>query len=370
MGSLLVTGSTGMLGRELVRALLLTTDQRVVLLVRQRVPIGEMLAVIFRLAGRPRLRSRLRVVRGDVTQPGLGLSARDQAALTREVTAVLHAAADTRFDRTLVAARQVNVRGTRNVLALAQRLPRLDRVGYLSTAYVSGRRTGTVLEAEREHDAGFVNSYERSKYEAEAVMERATSVPWTIYRLSTLIGNVESGYTSHFTTPHHALRIMHLGLASVISGDPRYSVDLLPTDFAAATVATLFCDRFRPSQVFHLVAGPEKSFRLEEIIERSYELLGELDPSWGSRPHPRPAIASEAAFNLLVQAAHRSPNELLRQVTGTLRHFAAQFCYPKTFDTATTHAALPGYEATVPDIRTYYPRVVRFCLETAWGRHA
>jgi thioester reductase-like protein len=369
-GVVLVTGGTGMLGRELVGRLLTDTDAQLALLVRRPQPLVTMLRDVFRVEASDGLRRRVRAVVGDVTRPRLGLSEDDHAWLTARAGSILHAAAETRFDRTLRDARSVNVGGTRNVVAFARHCRQLERLGVLSTVYVSGRRTGTILECERQHRAGFVNSYEQAKYEAEAVVERAADVPWSIYRLSTLVGNADSGYTSRFTTPHHALRMMYLGLASIVSGDPDCPVDLIATDFAAATVATLFMDRFRPHQVFQLVAGAEKSYSLREIIDRSYEHLEAVDPEWGSRPHPRPAIASQAAFELLFQAAEQSRNVLMRQVIGTLRYFAGQFSYPKRFDVAATRAAIPGYEEAVPDIRSYYDKVVRYSVETGWGRRA
>lgn len=368
--TLLLTGSTGMLGRELARLALARVDLNVILLVRQRRAVPDLLREAFGLTYAEDLRQRVRVVVGDVTLPGLGLAPRARTRLAAELTAVLHAAADTRFDRSLGDSRRVNVTGARNVLAFARECPRLDRIGILSTAFVAGRRTGTILEGERVHRAGFVNAYERAKYEAEAVVEQAVDMPWSIYRLSTLVGNRDTGYTSRFTTPHHALRIMHLGLASMVSGDQNCSVDLLPTDFAAKTVTSLLLDRFRPHRVFHVVAGSKRSYTLGEIIDRSYEHMKDLDPAWGRRPHPRPAIASQAAFDLLFEAAAQSRNVLMRQVLGTLRSFAGQFTFPKEFDVSTTHQAIPDYGQVVPDIRTYYEKVVRYCLSTDWGRHA
>jgi nucleoside-diphosphate-sugar epimerase len=354
--TLFLTGGTGMLGTELVATLLRATDWSLILMAHAD-------------GAGPPADARVRTIRGDMTQPRLGLEPAVYRSLAGEVDAIMHAAASTRFDLPLPAARRANVTGTKNVVRFAKRCARLERFGLVSTAYVSGRRTGLILEAEREHQAGFVNSYEQAKYEAEALLEMsADGLPWTVYRLSTLLGDSRTGATSRFTVPHHSLRMMYAGLASLVPGDPDCPVDLMPTDVAASLVAELFGQRFQPGRTLHLVAGPEKSLTLREVIDHSYACLADADPSWSRRPHVKPAIGSPAAFELLVRSAEEARSPLMQGALGTLKSFAGQFSYPKTFDTAQVRAALPDYDRRVPHVREYYANVVRYCVQTGWGR--
>lgn len=364
-GPLLITGSTGMIGRELTRQLLRHSDRDLTLLLHRQgrnLPRHRLLRDIFGLTPSPSRVRRLRVIEGDVTKPRMGLTERRASQLAEEVDGVLHAAASTRFDQPLQLARRINVEGVKQVTRFASRCPRLSRLGLLSTAFVSGRRQGTILETERRHDRGFVNSYEQSKYEAEALVE-TTDLPYAIYRLSTLVGNSETGMTTHFTAPHQSLRIMHLGLASMVPGKPDCPVDLIPTDWAASTVVELFLRRFQPERVHHLVAGPSSSYSLAEVIEESYAWLGRLDREWAGRRYVRPTIASADAFRLLVESAAQARDSLMLGVLSPLGQFAEQFLYPKVFDTA----SLDGI-VRPPDIRSYYGRVVAYCLKTKWGR--
>ena len=82
---------------------------------------------------------RIRVVRGDVAAEGLGLS-RTALALARSVDIVLHAAAATDCGLDLDTARRVNFEGTRNVLAVAHRIPHLQKLVHVSAASVAGKR--------------------------------------------------------------------------------------------------------------------------------------------------------------------------------------------------------------------------------------
>jgi nucleoside-diphosphate-sugar epimerase len=239
------------------------------------------------------------------------------------------------------------------------------------SAVISGASPGTILESERAHGEGFVNTYERSKYEAEALIEDSRNdVPVAVYRLSTVLGDSRTGRVAHPTAPHHALRMMHLGLASMLPGAPGHMVDLIPSDVAACTLYRLFTDHFQPGQVLHLTAPEARSYTLEEIVEQSYRFLAEADPAWGRRRYPAPVITSPDAFELFVRSAEQANNPLMRGAMKTLRHFAHQLAYPKRFDRARLRACLPGYDEDMPDVRSYYAKVVASCVESGWGRHA
>lgn len=369
-GSLLVTGATGMLGRELIPQLLVSTDAQLVLLARRERRAAGTDRLIRGVLGitKDASRSRIRAVYGDIEAPGLGLTPAVLRGLRQEVTGMLHAAAATRFDQPLRSARRTNVTGTRNAVAFARSCERLDRFGLVSTVYVSGRRSGHIRESERAHDAGFANTYERTKYEAEGLVEAETQIPSAIYRLSTLIGSSITGRTTHFTVPHKALRLMHLGLVPAVSGDPGCLIDLLPTDIAARAVTQLFLRERHERRTFHIVAGEQNSFTLAEVIDASWAAFSRHDPAWREHPKPKPLIVPTASFDRLVAAVTASGDPVTREVIATLAPFIAQLSHPKRFDMTALTAALPSFAATVPSIREVYPKVVAHCLRTSWGR--
>jgi thioester reductase-like protein len=363
-----------MIGREVVARILRESDAEVLALVHHRctgVSSTDFLRDL--LHGEPTRdqERRLRSVAGDVAAPRLGLSDDEYRRIGARATGILHSAATTRFDLPLEEARRVNVAGTANVLALAKGCGRLERFGFVSTAYVAGRRTGTILESEREHGEGFVNSYEQSKYEAEALIEDSLNgVPAAVYRLSTVLGDSRTGRVAHPTAPHHALRMMHLGLASMLPGAPENTVDLIPGDGAACALYRLFTDHFQAGQVLHLTAPEAGSYTLAEIVEQSYRFLAEADPAWGARRYPAPVITSPDAFELFVRSAEQANNPLMRGAMKTLRHFAHQLAYPKRFDRSRLLACLPRYDEDMPDVRSYYAKVVASCVGSGWRRHA
>src|SRR5438094_645619 len=108
------TGATGLVGGDVLRRMLAADPAlRAVVLVRDA---GRWEQVSTRLALPA---GRVGAVVGDVTRPGLGLSADTRVRLAREITAVVHAAADVVFSRPLAVARAVNVAGVRHLLDVA-----------------------------------------------------------------------------------------------------------------------------------------------------------------------------------------------------------------------------------------------------------
>ncbi len=113
---------------------------------------------------------------GDIAERGLGLSDTDYERLRAEVARVFHLAAIYDLAVPEELAQRVNVDGTGNVLELCAAAERLERLAYVSTAYVAGLRTGVVYEHELVMGQRFKNHYESTKFQAE-VWARAVPQP-------------------------------------------------------------------------------------------------------------------------------------------------------------------------------------------------
>src|SRR5262249_31190001 len=254
--SLLVTGATGFLAQHLIPELLKQRpDASIHLLVRDASD-----SRIAPFLGRDRRRlERVRVVTGDVSRPDLGLgSASDRFA--GSVTEVFHLAALTQLDAPIEVARRANVGGTRNVLALCQRAAgqgRFDRLHYLSTAYVSGTRQGTIRESDLDCNQGFENTYERSKFEAEAeVMSVQKNISVTIYRPSIIVGESKSGRSCNFGGAfYQVVRLIAVGALRTLLCAPKTKVDIVPVDFVSAAVCRLSQDPRAVGRTFHITIG-------------------------------------------------------------------------------------------------------------------
>ncbi len=367
-----ITGGTGMVGRELVSLLFKNTQAKISLLVHEKGSDNDKETVLqsfFLLPNKKEFTERLQIVRGDITKLNMGVESHsDYNELLNKTTHILHCAASTRFDLPLDEARRINVFGTKNVADFSLKCSNLRKFGFISTAYVSGKRIGVIKESELEHDAGFVNTYEQSKYEAEMFLkDLAKSVPVAVYRLSTVIGDSNTGKVSHFTAPHQAIRMMYLGLASMLPGTPDYSVDLISSDYTASTLFNLFWDNFSPNKTFHITHG-SRSLTLQEIIDESFKGMAEADSSWIEKNYPKPAIVSEETFDLFMNSAVAANNPILKNVLTALNNFAHQLLYPKNFSKDDLLVVFPSYEKDLPEIHNYYGKVIEYCIKSKWGK--
>ncbi|MER6690487.1 SDR family oxidoreductase [Streptomyces minutiscleroticus] len=176
MKTVALSGATGFLGCHLL-ARLLQRDGRVIALVRDepaRAARRVERALAFAGGGPlsvPVGSGRLRIVRADLGEERLGLSAEAFRHLADEVDEVWHCAASTHLEADLPTVCAVNVEGTRRMLELAGAGRRAPRFVHISTAYVAGgRTTGTVAEDDLDGSFGFLTPYEESKYRAEVLV--------------------------------------------------------------------------------------------------------------------------------------------------------------------------------------------------------
>ena len=356
-GAILLTGATGTIGRPLLDALLARGASHVYALAHvDRLVVDD---------------PRVHVVTGDVTAgPSLGLDAALAQQIQSVTTAVIHAAADTRFDAPLETARRANVDGTRNVLAFASGCGKLDRVVALSTTHVAGRRTGKIAEDDLEHDAGFVNCYERSKYEAECELRVAQGgLPISMCRLSTVAGHSRTGAISRRSALHRAALLMYAGLAPMIPGREDSPVDLVALDYAVGAVAWFVTDGFAPGRTWHISAGPDV-ISAGELLDLTLDAFHRYRPAWRTRAIARPALVDLATFELFLQTVDQVGDATLRASTAVVSHFAPQLAYPKRFDTTRCDAAMASAGIMRPPARDTWRQAVRRLVDPAFAEAA
>ena len=336
MGAVLLTGATGFVGMELLRRFIERGDRRIHALVRA----ADDEAAAERLPAH----ARLSAVAGDIEQPGLGLSEENRERLARDVTTVVHCAASVSFDLSLEESRRVNVDGTRNVVDFAQRCRRLERLTYVSTAYVAGEPRGLFREDQLDVGQRFRNTYERSKFEAERMIRsEAAGLPLQILRPSIVVGDSRTGRTSSFNVLYGPLKALARGRIPAIPARRSSPVDIVPVDYVADRAYELVTDG--PDGTFHLVAG-----RNATTVGRLLELAS------GHLRRPAPTVLPPGLYR-------RVAHPWLRRKYRGLRRLEMYFPYFSMRVRFDDRGLGPG-----PAVEGYFHRLVEFAQRAGWGR--
>lgn len=352
MTALLMTGFPGFLGSALLgRLLARRPGAEAICLVQQR-HLALARARLAEISTQdPHVAGRVRLVTGDLTSPGLGLSTTD-GALLEAVTEVWHLAAVYDLSVGEEIAHRVNVDGTDRVLALCRDLPALERLHYVSTCYVSGRFDGRFGEDDLDVGQQFRNHYESTKYEAEMLVRKAmaSGLPATIYRPGIVVGDSRTGATQKYDGPYFLATYMRrLPFVAAIPavGDPdTVFFCLVPVDF--------------------VIDAMDQLSVLEESLGKTYALTDpdpptarELVTAFARRLRrrtvwvPLPLSLTRAAVSLpLVERLMGLPVE-------ALDYFAS----PTTYDTRNTDADLAGTGVACARFEDYADRLLDFMLE-------
>ena len=354
MPILFLTGFPGFLGSALLpRLLARAPDAEAVCLVQPRFAALARARVDEMAKTQPDAARRVRIVEGDITRTGLGLTAVQRRELHAGVAEVYHLAAvyDLGVERDL--AMRVNVDGTRHVLELAHGCPGLTRFHHVSTCYVSGRHRGVFRETDLEKGQAFNNFYEETKYlsEAEVQQARRAGMPATVYRPAVVVGDSRTGETQKYDGPYFViqwlLRQPRIAVMPVV-GDPRATVfNVVPRDFV---VDAITCLSGRPDTAGHTYA------------------LADPDP-----------LTVDAMLVELARATHRRMVRVplsLKLAKGAIEHVPGvhrllripapavdYFVHPTRYGTEAAQAALAGSGIAVPRFASYSDHLVRFVRE-------
>lgn len=202
--TIFITGATGFVGSNLACELLKRGYQLKLLVRGKNVQerIDSLFGQLFEDSEKyKKVKQRLEIIKGDITEENLGISNQDMNKLSGEVGTVFHCAASVSFsEEEKERIEKQNIGGTKNLLEFMRRL-NFHELHYMSTVYVAGQRTGVVYEGELDKGQTFNNPYEESKFKAEQLVreyQEKYSINTTIYRPAIIVGDSRTGRTSSF----------------------------------------------------------------------------------------------------------------------------------------------------------------------------
>jgi thioester reductase-like protein len=366
-GAVLLTGSTGFIGVELLARFMRRSRRRVYALVRAAdgEEARERLRAVLRSAtgSDSGLGDRVVPVRGDVEQPGLGIGSDERERIAEEVSDVLHAAASVSFTLPLERAREINVEGTRHALEFAEHCRSrggFGRYSHVSTAYVAGTHSGEFREDQLDVGQGFHNTYEQTKFEAERlVRSQADGLAVQVFRPSIIVGDSETGWTSSFNVMYTPLKAFQRHTVYAVPARRSAPVDVVPVNYVADAIAELVDKPGEGSErTYHLVAG-RRATTVGRLIDMAAGFFGKRKPP--TLPTP---LYMALIRPLILATSPPAKRKALRKNEAFVPYFSLQRRYDDT--RARNRLAAEGIVA--PPIEDYFDRLAEFAVRAEWGR--
>lgn len=307
------------------------------------------------LSRRVGVRSRVRVLRGDVVAPDLGLVDEDLERVLRETTDIYHLASIYHLGVAKNRAEEVNIQGTRHVLDIARRCDRLERLNHYSTAFVAGDRVGVILEGELETGQKFRNTFERTKFTAELEIRRAMhDLPISVYRPSMLVGDSETGEIDALDGPYFFFQLIvnnPTRLPVPLPSAAMHPLNVVPVDYVTRAMHAISIGENNVGRTFHLVDPNPISAR------DAFRMIAEH----AERSAPRGRMPHWLAQRLLALPP-------VERLTRQGRAFLHELDSLTIFNSMNTMAALRHTGIIAPPFPTYVDRLVRYVQrDRTWG---
>ncbi len=374
----LITGATGFLGKRLLIALRPTQENPVICLVRAKD------AADARRRGASITSNRhVMWLRGDIQETQLGLNDATWHSLAGAVQEIFHSAASVDFNLPLDEAHAINVDGTARLLGLAEAAlyqSGFRRLHHVSTAYASGRSSGTVtadcLPADEARN--FRNTYERTKARAERLLRTQRNVPVSIYRPSIIAGNTTDGATDNWNVLYAPMRQIHRNQLPVMPKGGAGYVDCVGVDYVANGIAHLASLPAPVCAAFHLTAG-NSCFNVSEFANACVQTCKNADADYEGECNIvlplewrrlKLSVAAAARLPKAIKGRAARARRKAKLAQRALKGFSPYEPYTQvntSFDNQHERKLLAEANIEMPPWSLYLQRIIRYALAVDFG---
>jgi len=248
MKQFFITGGTGFLGKEIIRRLIEERGSEIYALVREgKVSVssrkGSFIEAYFPADKRKEAAERIHFIKGDVASENMGMSGAARRRLKKKITHSYHSAGMLLFNKRLSDIRKVNVDGTKNFLSVMKdwaEFGKLANINHISTAYVIGTYSKKFREDQLDVSQEFNNTYEKSKFEAEKVVERyrKNGMKVNVFRPS-LITRLFVGGAEDYDLSLKMAKMIRSGIFKTFPLGEGATVNMVPVEVTVETICSL-----------------------------------------------------------------------------------------------------------------------------------
>ncbi|WLR43102.1 SDR family oxidoreductase [Bacillus carboniphilus] len=288
------------------------------------------------------------IVEGDITKKRLGIEEGLLHTLYSTVTHIYHLAAIYDLSVPFDLAYQVNVNGTKNMNDFVYSLERLTKYVYVSTAYVSGEREGTIYENELDQGQTFKNHYEETKYFAEKEVQTlvADGLPVTIIRPGIVVGDSRTGETAKFDGPYFILNMFRRSLLPFqpdLVSRKEVEFNFIPVDYLVKSLLVVGKDYQANGLTLHITHPNPKS--IQYVLREMLKIYSGKDFK-GKLP---------------VQAAKQLvKNKNVRNRIGIQKEAIDYYLYDVHYNCQHAEEILKKHDVTCPEVQEFLPNLVEY----------
>ena len=361
-----ITGATGFIGKRLVKKLLERKGTTVYFLLRAE--SAAKVADLHAYWGLTTAEAQTRAVaiHGDLTLPGLGVSAADVKLLKGKVDHFHHLAAvyDLGADEDSQVA--VNIDGTRNAVELAQAIE-AGHFHHVSSIAAAGLYEGVFREDMFDEAEGLDHPYFKTKHESEKIVRKECRLPWTVYRPAMVVGDSATGEMDKIDGPYYFFKLIQRMRQILPPWMPSVGleggrINIVPVDFVVNALAHISHQPGTAGRCFHLV--DPVGYRVGDVLD-----------IFSQAAHaPRMNLFVNAALlgfiprgvkkGLMALAPVRRVRNAVMQDLGLPDDILTFINYPTRFDRRDTDAMLKGSGVECPNLKDY-----AWKLWDYWERH-
>lgn len=292
IGNLLLTGFTGFLGAHILDSFLKMESSNIYCLIRDKDSrkaenrLKEILNFYFDDKYIPLINKRIFLVKGDITQPNLGLSSTDYKKLGNTINTVVHSAALVKHFGEWENFKKVNIIGTQNIVDFCTKF--YKRLLHISTISVSGNALAeqsniqqSFTDIRKFSEQNFYigqdieNNYIKSKFIAEEIVFDAV-LNKDLQAYVIRMGNLTSRYSEGRFQYNHYENAFVNRFKSIfqIGYIPDYLLDIYveftPVDYCGDAIIKLAQFFDKEYNVFHLLNENHVT------MKRLYSIISDL----------------------------------------------------------------------------------------------
>lgn len=284
---------------------------------------------------------------GDITLPNLDLADANFQLISPKISVVWHLAAEQNIMIKRDKAWKVNVHGTANINEFASNLPNLTRYMYFSTAFISGKRKGDILEMELIRPPEFHNFLEESKFEAELLVDDLKlELPVTIVRPTLIYGHSRTGETQRFDGLYFLMSMIdHLKGKRIFPqiGSKNTELQVVAVDYVVKASIALCLNEQAEGETVHLTDS--KQYKVLAVYQRLAQLMT-MRKTFSTLPL---GIAKVMLEQQSIRKTWQVPPQMIDYLD-----------YAARFDTTDCERLLQGTDVQSVDLFEALPNLVRF----------